>query len=81
VKSNAIVRMDVALEKGRHLGRETEGFIQGRAREAEFEEIRKEGEVRARPGQVAAAGLIPYVLQDRKHLPVVVWSKNLTPSF
>ena len=65
VKGNAVVRIDVAVEKGCDLGRETEGFIQGRAREAEFQEVRKEGQVRACPSQVAAAGLIPGMLHDR----------------
>ena len=77
MKGNTVVRIDVAVEKGRDLGREAEGFIQGRAREAEFQEIRKEGEVRACPGQVAAAGLIPGVLQDRGHLPVVPHREEL----
>ena len=77
VKGNAVVRIDVAMEKGRHFGREAEGFVQRRAREAEFEEIRKEGEVRAGAGQVAAAGLVPGVLQDRGHLPVVPHREKL----
>ena len=77
MKGNAVLRIDVAVEKGRHLGREAEGFIEGRAREAEFQEIRKNGQVRACPGQVAAAGLIPGVLQDRRHLPVVPHREEL----
>ena len=77
VKGNTIVRIDVAVEKGRHLGREAEGFVQRRPCEAEFEERRKEGEVRARSGKVAAAGLVLGVLQDRRHLPVVPYRDEL----
>ena len=71
VKGNTVVRVDVAVEKGCNFSREAEGFVQRRPCEAEFEEIRKKGEVRARAGEVAAAALVPGVLQDRRHLPVV----------
>jgi hypothetical protein len=37
VKGNAVLRIDVAVEKGRDLCREAKGFIQRRAREAEFQ--------------------------------------------
>src|SRR5438309_8338313 len=77
VKGNAVLRMDVAVEKIRDVGRKTERFIQCRTREAEFQEIRKEGEVRAGAGQVAAARLLPGVLQDRGHLSVVPHREKL----
>jgi hypothetical protein len=77
VKGNAVMRIDVAMEKGRDFCREAEGFVQRRARKAKFEERRKEGEVRARSGQVAAAGLVPGVLQNRGHLPVVPHREKL----
>ena len=71
VKGNAVLRIDVAVQKGGDLGREAEGFIEGGAREAQLQQIGKNGQVRPCPGQVAAAGLIPGVLEDRRHLPVV----------
>ena len=77
MKGNAVVRVDVAVEKGCDLGREAERFIQGCACEAEFQEVRKQGEVRAGAGQIAAAGLIPGVLQNGGHLPVVPHHEEL----
>ena len=55
VKGNTVVCIDVAVEKGRDFGREAERFIQRRPCEAEFEEIGKDGEVGARPGQITFA--------------------------
>src|SRR4029450_2703912 len=77
MKSNAIVCVDVTMEKGRDFCREAEGFVQRRAREAEFEEIRKEGEMRARSSEVTPAGLVQGVLQTRGHLPVVPYRDKL----